>query len=169
MKSVLILRHGKSDWDAGHGSDHERPLARRGIRAAELMGRFLSHIDQVPDQVVSSTAIRARSTAELGIEAGQWNSPALYTEALYGASVGSVLELLRQIDDSVARVLLVGHQPTWSELISELTGGATCRFPTAALARVDFKVGRWDEVQAGNGTLVWLVTPKIVKRMTTRS
>lgn len=169
MKSVLILRHGKSDWDAGYDSDHERPLARRGIRAAELMGRFLSHIDQVPDQVISSTAVRARSTAELGIEAGQWNSPALYTEALYGASVGSVLELLRRIDDSIARLLLVGHQPTWSELISELTGGATYRFPTAALARVDLDADHWDEVQTGNGTLVWLVTPKIVKGMTTRS
>jgi phosphohistidine phosphatase len=166
VKSVLILRHAKSDWDAGYSSDHERPLARRGVRAAELIGRFLGHIDQVPDQVISSTAVRARTTAELGIEAGQWNSPALYTEALYDASVGSVLELLQQLDDSVARVLLVGHQPTWSELISALTGGATYRFPTAALARVDFEADRWDEVRTGHGSLVWLVTPRIIKGMT---
>lgn len=169
MKTILILRHGKSDWHARYGSDHERPLAQRGIRAAELMGRFLSQIDQIPDRVISSTAVRARSTAELGIEAGQWNCPALYTEDLYGASVGAVLELIQQMDDSAARVLLVGHQPTWSELISELTGGVTCRFPTAALARVDFEADRWDQVSPGHASLVWLVTPKIVKGMTIRS
>ena len=165
MKSILILRHGKSDWGADCGSAHQRPLAKRGIRAAELMGRFLTQIDQIPDQIISSTAVRARTTAELGIQAGQWNSPASYTDSLYGASVGAVLELLQHLDESVERVLLVGHQPTWSELTSDLTGGARLHFPTAALARVDFDIDRWDELRAGHGVLVWLVNPKTVKGM----
>lgn len=166
VKSIFILRHGKSDWSADYGSDHQRPLARRGVRAAELMGRFLRQLDQIPDQVISSTALRARTTAELGIEAGQWGCPVSYTESLYGASLESVLGLLQQLDDSLARVLLVGHQPTWSELTSALTGGARLHFPTAALARVDFDIERWNEVRAGHGVLIWLVNPKTVKGMT---
>ena len=126
----------------------------------------MRQLDQVPDQVISSTAVRARTTAELGIEAGQWNSPVSYTDSLYGASVDFVLGLLQQLDDSVSRVLLVGHQPTWSELTSELTGGARLHFPTAALARVDFDIDHWNEVRAGNGVLIWLVNPKTVKGMT---
>jgi len=128
------------------------------------MGRFLRQSDQVPEKVISSTAVRARSTAELAIAAGQWQSLAVYTDTLYGASVSVIIDLLQMEDDSIPSLLLVGHQPTWSELIADLTGGLPVRFPTAALARIDFDVDRWREVQSGAGRLRWLVTPKLLKQ-----
>lgn len=163
MKTLLILRHGKSDWQAGYGADAERPLADRGIAAAELVGRFLRHAGQVPAKVISSTAVRARGTAELAMQAGQWECAASFTDTLYGASVTSVLDLLKTEDDAVPSLLLVGHQPTWSELITDLTGGTSVRLPTAALARIDFEVDRWRDIQTGGGTLRWLVTPKLLQ------
>jgi len=163
MKTLLVLRHGKSNWQAGYDSDAERPLADRGIAAAELMGRFLKQEGQVPAKVISSTAVRARTTAELAIRAGQWECTASFTDVLYGASVNSVQDLLQTEDDAMPSLLLVGHQPTWSELIADLTGGASVRFPTAALARIDFEVDRWRDVQTGGGTLRWLVTPKLLQ------
>jgi phosphohistidine phosphatase len=164
VKTILVLRHGKSDWHVGHGSDHERPLAPRGIAAAELIGRFLKQNGQVPAKVLSSTAVRARSTAELAMTAGQWECPASYTDTLYGASVSRVLDLLRLESDNLPSLLLVGHQPTWSELIADLCGGAVVQFPTAALARIDVPLDRWRDLQPGTGTLRWLVTPKILKQ-----
>ena len=164
MKAVFVLRHGKSDWDANYGSDHDRPLAKRGIAAAELMGRFLKYNEQVPGKVLCSTAVRARSTAELAMAAGQWQCPAAYTDTLYGATVSAVIDLLQMEDDAILSLLLVGHQPTWSELIGDLTGGTSVRFSTAALARIDFDVDRWRDVQTGAGTLRWLVTPKLLKQ-----
>ena len=62
MRTLLLLRHAKSDWDASYADDHERPLAKRGKKAAALIGRHLAATGQVPDRVVSSTAVRAADT-----------------------------------------------------------------------------------------------------------
>jgi len=164
VKTLFVLRHGKSDWHGGDGSDHERPLAKRGVAAAELMGRFLRQNRQLPAKVISSTAVRARSTAEQAMAAGHWDCPASYTDDLYGASVSGVLDLLQMENDALSSLLLVGHQPTWSELIADLCGGSAVQFPTAALARIDFPLDRWRDLQPGTGTLRWLVTPKILQQ-----
>ena len=87
-----------------------------------------------------------------------------YSEALYGASVPGIIDLLRTEDDDLSSLLLVGHQPTWSELIQDLTGGASVHFPTAALARIDFEIDRWRDIESATGILRWLVTPKILKQ-----
>ena len=162
MKTVFILRHGKSDWRAVYGTDHDRPLAERGLEAARLMGLFLSRTGQQPDEILSSTAVRARHTAELALAAGSWDCSLRCDPALYGASVATVLDLLRTQEDALPNLLLVGHQPTWSELIGTLTAGSAVRFPTAALARVDCRIDHWRELEEGTGTLRWLVTPKIL-------
>ena len=162
MKRIYILRHGKSDWHADYGEDHDRPLAKRGREAAALMGGFLRRIDQIPDRVLSSTARRARHTAETAIEAGEWSCGRDLIDSLYGSSVRSALDLIRSQENECSSVLLVGHQPTLSELIAELTGGAAVRLPTAALARIDFATPAWPDIQPGQGELVWLVTPKLL-------
>ena len=82
MKSVLFLRHGKSDWDAPFDHDHERPLAKRGRKAARLVGQYLAHIDFVPDGIVSSTALRARDTVALASESGSWGTPIRESQTL---------------------------------------------------------------------------------------
>ena len=72
--SIIIFRHGKSDWNAVYGKDHDRPLSKRGINASKKMGLFLKKKNQIPDIVISSSAERAKTTAELAIKAGTWNS-----------------------------------------------------------------------------------------------
>jgi phosphohistidine phosphatase len=165
MKSVLILRHGKSDWKAAVGSDHARSLTPRGVAAAKRMGRFLQQNQQVPERVISSSAVRARATADTAMAAGNWACPVVFTDTLYDASVAAVIALVQSEEDGISRLLLVGHQPTWSALISNLTGGGNVRFPTAALARIDFETYRWEEVGSGTGILRWLVTPKLLKQI----
>ena len=71
MKTLLVMRHAKSDWGAPLGDDHERPLADRGVKAARRMGCFLTDSGSVPQLVISSTAVRARTTAELAAEPGE--------------------------------------------------------------------------------------------------
>jgi len=161
MKSLLVLRHGKSDWH-GAGSptnDHDRPLKPRGQRSARLMGRYLSASDNEPDLVLTSSAVRAHSTAELAAEAGGWNCRMEVLDALYGASPGEVLDIVRA-QSNPERLLVVGHEPTLSELVAELVGGIGLRFPTAALARIDFVGDAWAEVGPRMGTLQWLVVPR---------
>jgi phosphohistidine phosphatase len=164
VKSILLLRHAKSDWNASYGNDHDRPLNKRGQSAASLVGRFLRATDQVPDLVLSSTATRARATAELAREAGSWNRPIELVSELYGASADMVLALIQQQDASDNSRMIVGHEPTCSDLVAKLTGGSRVRYPTAALTKIDFHVEAWSEIEFGMGQLIFLVPPKILKR-----
>ena len=65
--SIIIFRHGKSDWDTIYDKDHNRPLSKKGKNASKKMGTYLADINQVPDIVISSSAVRAKSTAEIAI------------------------------------------------------------------------------------------------------
>jgi phosphohistidine phosphatase len=158
-RSVLVLRHGKSDRSTG-AADHERPLRPRGRRAAKRLGRLLAEAGVVPDLVLTSTAARALATAELARRAGGFGCPLEQRRELYEASGDELFAQLAGLDAAVERVLLVAHQPGCSELVARLTGGPPPELATAALARVDLDLGRWDELAPGRGRLVWLIPPR---------
>lgn len=160
-KRLILLRHGKSDWDQGFSLDHQRPLARRGIDAAKQMGRLLSASGQTPDLVVSSTAVRALTTAELAAEAGDWGIPSIVeTGRLYDSTPQAVIAEIMMLPNVHETVMLVGHEPTWSETASLLIGGGRIRFATASMARIDFHVREWSDVGPGRGELIWHLQPK---------
>jgi phosphohistidine phosphatase len=160
MKTLILFRHGKSDWEKGSENDHDRPVSKRGRTAARVMGRLLSLARQVPDSVVTSSAVRARTTVELAAESGNWQCPIRVTRALYEATPFTVLEEAHREPDGTQCLLLAGHEPTWSELSSLLVGGGSFHVPTAALMRIDFDVPAWPAVAYGKGTLIWLLPPK---------
>jgi phosphohistidine phosphatase len=164
VKSILLLRHAKSDWNASFGNDHERPLNKRGRRAASVVGKFVQATDQITDLVLSSTATRARTTAELAVEAGRWKRPVELVPELYGASTEMVLDLIQRQNESDDSLMIVGHEPTCSDLVAKLTGGGHVQYPTAALARIDFHVDGWSEVDFGMGQLIFLIPPRILKK-----
>jgi len=161
MKSLLFFRHGKSDWEADYGHDHDRPLAQRGRKAAHKMGKFLARIDQMPDSIVSSSAVRARGTVAGAMKSGHWPECAIrVTQQLYGATQENVLKQICSEADSTERLMLVGHEPALSGTISSLIGGGSVHFPTAALARVDLDIEHWQNASFGIGSLRWFVVPR---------
>lgn len=161
MKRLLLLRHAKSDWNTDAPSDHERPLAGRGRRAAKAMGLFMALADLAPDYAVVSSAVRARSTLALAMEAGDWACPVNTTRALYQAGVDDVLGLVGESSDSDGSVLIVGHQPTWGEVVESLTGAAT-RMTTGTLVGVDLAMNSWSRIRPGLGELVFVVPPRLL-------
>jgi phosphohistidine phosphatase len=163
MPALILFRHGKSDWDADDGGeDRGRPLARRGRKAARRMGRFLARADQVPDAAITSPAVRADDTLRLAMEGGGWTCPVRVAASLYGGGVTALLAEVQQEPDTTDVLLAVGHEPTWSSTLMALVGGGAVRFPTAALARIDLDVDRWDEVAPETGVLTWLVVPRLL-------
>ena len=158
--SLILFRHAKSDWDASYQTDHNRPLAHRGVKAAQQMGTILSDSGKLPDLVICSTATRARQTLELASTAGNWNCDVQFSDDLYEATAKNLISLLQQVSSSVNSLMLVGHEPTWSSLTSMLIGGGNIRFPTAAMARIDFYYNDWRSVDIGSGQLRWLLQPK---------
>lgn len=164
MKRLILFRHGKSDWDSGAASDHERPLALRGERDAQNMGMLLVRSGQkLPSLVVCSSALRARSTLEIAMRAADWSPEVIISDALYATSAERVLALLRKLPGKHDRVMLVGHEPTWSELVRRFCGGRV-RMPTAGMARLDFQVSAWPELAFDGGELAWLLQPSFFRR-----
>ena len=163
MKTIILFRHGKSDWDADYGADHERPLADRGRKGARKMGRFLVTSGLMPDRAITSSAVRARQTLAVAAENGGWTGQARITEALYGARPEDVVREIAAEPDDASTVVVVGHEPTFSQAISLLIGGGRIGVKTATMARIDVDVERWADVHPGRGTLVWLLSPGDLK------
>lgn len=128
------------------------------------MGVFLSRLGQAPDLVISSTAVRARDTARLAAEAGEWACTVDTDRQLYDGDIDRILHLVQAQSDSRESLLLAAHEPTSSEMVGRLIGGGVVRMPTAALARIDFPAEHWAEVRSGSGMLIWLMTPKLLKK-----
>ena len=160
MKTLLVLRHAKSNWKDSSLADFDRPLNTRGKRAADLIGRFLRKKKLCPDLVLSSTAARARETIGLVLESARLVVEVRYDERLYLASADRLAEIVSQIEEDRSQVVLVGHNPGMEELLPRLTGDVE-RMPPAALAKIALDVEKWSEIsEARSGRLEWLVKPK---------
>ena len=160
MKSILLFRHGKSNWKAQYEKDHERPLSKRGMQAAELMGKYIFQIKQVPDKVISSTAIRAKSTAELASKFGNWHSDFVLDPDIYHCSTDKLQNIIAKQNSNINFICLVGHEPTFSSFLSKITGEDLVHFPTASVAKINLPINRWKEIERGQGFLSFLKRPK---------
>ncbi|MGH9897876.1 MAG: SixA phosphatase family protein [Pyrinomonadaceae bacterium] len=162
MKTILLLRHGKSSWADSSLRDFDRPLKDRGLNAAPLIGRFLRKKKIEPDLVISSTAVRARQTAMLVIESAELTCELRFDERIYEADLATLLTILSQLDENANVAMLVGHNPGMENLLQWLTS-KILPMPTAALACIDLQVSTWNDVRTGGGDLKWLVTPAELK------
>ena len=117
MKALLALRHAKSDRSDRALRDHDRALAPRGEADAPLMGMALAALGLVPDCIITSTAVRADETTRLVAAAMAYGGEILEEPEVYGASVDTLMRVLRACNDKAATALLVGHNPGLEELI----------------------------------------------------
>ncbi|MCL4266520.1 MAG: histidine phosphatase family protein [Anaerolineae bacterium] len=161
-KTLLIMRHAKSDWDNTRLSDHARPLNKRGKQDAPHMGKLLKDEDLTPDLIITSTAERALTTAELVALACDFEGELVTTRHFYHADPATYLELLQGVDDQYNRVMIVGHNPGMEELVTDLTGQAE-HFTTANIAHVELPITSWSQLNEDTtGTLLHLWRPKEV-------
>jgi phosphohistidine phosphatase len=160
MKTLLVLRHAKSSWDHAQLTDFERPLNSRGKRDAPRMGKLLHDENLVPDLIISSSAIRALTTAEAVASSCEYDNEIQYTRRLYHSDPDDFIEQLQAVDDKFERVLLVGHNPGMEELVEVLTG-LWERMPTAALAHLALPIDSWAQLDEDiEAELVTLWRPK---------
>lgn len=150
-KELLLLRHGKSDWNIDT-TDFYRPLNKRGKRNAQQMGEWLKKKKLFPELIMSSPATRALSTAEIVRDAMGLPIHSIKTEdSIYEASLADLRLVLFQIPDSVQRLLLIGHNPGFESLLSYLAPSIPIAddgklMPTAALAYLQLDT-QWASLQ----------------------
>lgn len=169
MKRLMLMRHAKSDYPAGV-SDHERPLAPRGQRDAPRMGQQIARRALLPSHVIASTARRTRETLAL-IEPYLGTHTLNYERAIYEASPEAILRVIRAAGPDVRTLLIVGHNPGLEQTATFLVkGGGTAadpldeKFPTAALAVLDFEMDDWANIAGHQGSLTLFLTPKMLDR-----
>ena len=164
VKTLLVLRHGKSDWSTGL-EDFHRPLVSRGRLGSRKMGAWIGHRDLRPDAVLSSPAERARMTVAhacqamgVALESVRWDG------RLYEASVAEHLAALADCPTTAQRVMLVGHNPGLEELVEYLVADEVeipadgKLLPTSALAQLEVS-GDWTGLTRGCARIIAVTRP----------
>ncbi len=164
-RTLILLRHGKSDWSTGD-TDFDRPLKKRGKHASGLVGRWLHSHELTPDFVISSPAKRAMQTAEIACQAMNIGKKSVYRRKhVYLATPDDLLYVLEDCPMEAQRVMMVGHNPGFEELLYYLVnGGLTIPedgkiMPTATVAVLDMPE-HWAKLERGAATLEFLVRPR---------
>jgi phosphohistidine phosphatase len=168
MRRLLLLRHAKSCWDEPELADVDRPLASRGRAAAPAIGRYMGAEGWQPDLALCSPAVRVRETWQLVAPALGAPIPTKTLRSLYLASPSRLLATVRRIAPKVRTLMMIGHNPGFGRFAVDLCGEGPrkalermgSKFPTAALAVIDFDVDQWSEVAVAGGRLVAFVRPK---------
>ncbi|MGB5540994.1 MAG: histidine phosphatase family protein [Gammaproteobacteria bacterium] len=162
-RTLLLLRHGKSDWEAGAADDFRRPLARRGTRNSKRIGRWLTEQGLRPEMIIASPAARTLRTATLVCKALDIPPEQIVRDdRVYLASSPALLGVLRQLPPGLHTAMLVGHNPGLEDLLADLLGDSVPRpeddklMPTAALARLEIDTD-WQRLGYDRARLVELV------------
>ena len=170
MKTLHLLRHAKAVEDNPDGTDHARPLAKRGIAAAKVLAQHIKDSAFTVDRVFCSTSKRTRETYELLAPALQGASIA-YRDRLYLVAAGDLLDFIQGLPDMADSVMLIGHNPGFHNVALMLAKNAARghadelavlkeKFPTGALCSLNFDIAHWRQVKAGTGTLTAFIRPR---------
>lgn len=154
------MRHAKAEQSGP--TDYERELSDRGVVDATEAGQWLANRGVEPDQALVSAAVRTEQTWEAFDEGGGWDLEATLDEALYEAGTEAALDLVRDTDDHVRTLVVVGHNPTMASLAALLDDGAgddeagnemALGFPTSALVVFSYD-GDWSDLDEASASVV---------------
>jgi phosphohistidine phosphatase len=158
MKKIMIVRHAKSDWGDAQLADFDRPLNHRGFISAPQMAEKLLKKKLIPQYMVSSPALRAKTTANIFADKLGLKEPA-YDRAIYEAHYADLLKVINNLPDTYDFVALFGHNPGMSDLIYGLTGDVA-DMPTCAVAVISFNTDEWATISGDTGRIEYYDYPK---------
>lgn len=166
MKTIMLLRHAEAQRGGSASTDKKRTLTDLGRSDATKIGQFLDQQSIAVDYIESSTAKRARETISLIAESAGLSLNINWNDKFYSGGPADYHQAIREAPDRVNNILLVGHNPLVSRLISGLcsSGGQyLVRMPQGALVCIEHPAISWDQVELGTARLRWMVTPEILK------
>ena len=168
-RTLLLMRHAKSDWPPGPRHDFDRPLTAHGKNDASRIGRWIQEHDWLPDQIICSPAKRAKQTVDhLCQQTGIDSRRVEYDKRIYDADQNHLFKILSETNSATARLLMVGHNPSFSDLLNFLCSDSTRStvdrsMSSAALAVITLKAP-WSALDQGSGELVSLILPRTLPR-----
>lgn len=160
-KRLILVRHAKSDWGDFTLKDFDRPLNQRGHKNAPEMAARLVDKGIRPNAIVTSTALRAITTAKYFASAWQVDADQLITQsAIYEATTATLLKVINQFDQQFDTIAMFGHNPGFTDLLNYLTDEQISDMPTCGVAIIDFPFDDWSMVSGGTGDLALFDYPK---------
>ena len=163
MKTIILIRHAKSDWSIPGLKDIDRPLNGRGYSDAHKIGMLLRNKFTSKKLFISSPAIRAISTAL--IFAREINYPQeniLVHPELYEAEEGAYENIILSMDDEYDVIFIFGHNPTISEVIGRLSNTHIGELPTCSVSVLNFEINRWSKTHTSTSTMEMQLFPKLL-------
>lgn len=170
MKSLLVLRHAKSGWDATVERDFDRPINARGEKGAEIIGNWVRQQNWPLQQITASPAVRVTQTLDIFTPAAGLQDVALaFDRRIYLASAATLMDVLRETDNEINDLMIAGHNPGLEDLILMLVpaGGDDVhrakvdeKLPTAALARLELDIERWEDLAENQARFADFIRPR---------
>ncbi|MBF0489880.1 MAG: histidine phosphatase family protein [Candidatus Omnitrophica bacterium] len=146
MKTLLLLRHAKSSWDSPELFDFDRPLNKRGLKQAPLMGQFMAKENLLPNLIITSTAKRATETTELLVKHSHYKGNLQTEEKIYQASVETLLKIIKNAPDKTNTLLIIGHNPGL-ELLAQALIHQSLMLKTCTLVKINLSVKKWKDIE----------------------
>ena len=161
MKTLVLVRHGKSSWEYDVG-DRDRPLKNRGVNDAKLVSETLNEIGFNPDIIISSPANRALSTCRIFMATFNWSDNDLrIVEDLYDFGGSSVVRYLQSLEDNFDSAIIFGHNHAFTSIANQFGTQYIDNLPTAGLVMIDFDIDSWKDI--GSGKTIKMILPRDLK------
>ena len=147
MKTLLLMRHGKSSWKDETLADFDRPLKKRGRKDLPKMAELMREEGLIPDYVLSSSALRCRQTMDILLEELKLDADITqYSDRLYKSELEDHLAVVATLSDDYNKVLIIGHNPTLEAFLQTLTGKIEA-LPTSAIACIKVGIQSWKDLE----------------------
>ncbi len=161
MKTLIILRHGKSSWDDPMLRDFDRPMKNKGRRRTQLIADYLKQHNIIPDYIVSSPALRAVNTAKIvAIALGYDVENIEQNSDLYFVDTEKYFEAVYAAPDDKNCLMIVGHNPMITDFCNSFLAHFIQNLPTSGLCVLSFDINKWSEIHKVKPVLQHLVFPK---------
>ncbi len=161
MKEICLVRHAKSSWKYPALDDFERPLNKRGRKNAALMGQVIRRLRFSADLMITSPASRAAMTARtLAFEINYPLESIQYLATVYESNETDLLHFIRELDDNLQTVMLIGHNPTITGLANSLGNFPISNIPTCGICCLALSINSWSEIKKKTGQLKYFEYPK---------
>lgn len=164
MKTLLIVRHAKSSWDFPELPDYDRPLIETGIARTRMVISYLIEKGINPDMIICSHAVRAKDTASLIAEGLQYPKDKIKVEEkIYSGNEDDVFELVFGVPNTLKQLLIVGHNPTFTNIANNFLENQLEWLPTSGVVCIEFNTDKWENIHKAKKTTKFVISPKTIR------
>ncbi len=161
LRNICFVRHAKSSWENPQLADIDRPLSKRGERDAPYLASKMVELQILPDLIITSPALRARTTARIFADAADLDSVHfIVDDMLYGADVSGIVKLVQKVDDAFKSIFVFGHNPTMTIMANSFAGVDIDNVPTCGVLQAKTMVSGWKDWSPEVSAFVGFYYPK---------